>query len=289
MGDTFSASESQQATGTADWLRVCRNATRRIEAMMTERPVQVRRLETGTRGSGGDYTLEIDAAAEAIVFDELSTLHDSDGLDFLAVSEERGEMAFGSASDVHVVIDPIDGSLNAKRGLPHYALSIAVAAGATMGDVFFGYVYEFGPREEWWAVSGDGAYLNGTLLDRGVGEIRGDDGRLEVLGIESADPRWLRGSIDALETRAYRLRAHGALASSLCQVAAGRFDGLVSMRRCRAVDVAAAQLVVREAGGLVSFPAYEEPLSAPLDVLPHSPVAAARTSGTLADLATLVT
>jgi myo-inositol-1(or 4)-monophosphatase len=53
------------------------------------------------------------------------------------------------------------------------------------------------------------------------------------------------------------------------------------------VDVAAAQLVVREAGGLVSFPVYEDSLSAPLDVVPHSPVVAARTSGTLADLATL--
>ena len=44
------------------------------------------------------------------------------------------------------------------------------------------------------------------------------------------------------------------MASTLCQVAAARLDGMVSLRRCRAVDVAAAQLIVREAGGLVAFP-----------------------------------
>jgi myo-inositol-1(or 4)-monophosphatase len=286
MGGSYSAAETSDTASAADWLRVCRAATTRIDAMLAERPVQERRLETGTRGSGGDYTLEIDAAAEAIVFSELDTLHAA-GQNFHAISEERGEVMFGD-SEVRVVIDPIDGSLNAKRGLAHYALSIGVAVGPTMADVDFGYVYEFGTREEWWARTGQGAYLNGQRLDSGAGEIRGGDGRLEVLGIESADPRWLRRSIDALESRAYRLRAHGALASSLCQVAAARFDGLVSLRRCRAVDVAAAQLIVREAGGMVSFPAFDESLTAPLDVLPHSPVVAARTSSTLADLATLV-
>jgi myo-inositol-1(or 4)-monophosphatase len=67
-------------------------------------------------------------------------------------------------------------------------------------------------------------------------------------------------------------------------VAAGRFDGLVSLRGCRAVDAAAAQLIVREAGGLVSFPKFEDRLQAPLDLIPHSPVVAARTPATLAEL-----
>ena len=74
-------------------------------------------------------------------------------------------------------------------------------------------------------------------------------GKLELLGIESADPRWVRDSADALADAAHRLRAIGAIAVSLCQVAAARLDGMVTLRRCRAVDVAAAQLIVREAGG----------------------------------------
>jgi myo-inositol-1(or 4)-monophosphatase len=251
--------------------------------MLADRSTTAERaLETGTTGSGGDHTLEIDDAAETLVFAELERLHEQ-GLRFRAISEERGAVDFGDPQ-VLVVIDPIDGSLNAKRGLSHHALSVAVASGETMADVRFGFVHDFGPDEEWWAATGEGAFLNGRPLDRDVAERRGPDGRIEVVGIESADPRWLKGPIDVLIERAYRLRALGAIAPSLCQVAAGRFDGLVSLRGCRAVDAAAAQLIVREAGGLVSFPRFEDRLQAPLDLVPHSPVVAARTPATLTEL-----
>ena len=169
---------------------------------------------------------------------------------------------------MRVIIDPIDGSLNAKRGLPHHALSIAVADGETMADVVFGFVYDFGPAEEWWAHRDEGAWLDGERLDPTLGERRGRDGRLEVLGIESADPRWVAASIDSLVGCAYRLRALGTIASSLCQVAAARLDGMVSLRDSRGVDCAAGQLIVREAGGLVSFPGFENRLGAPLDAAP---------------------
>lgn len=267
----------------ADWLDACRRATEAIGPMLAGRSTTAERaLETGTTGSGGDHTLEIDDAAEKLVFDELERLRD-EGHRFSAISEERGAVDFGDA-DLLVVIDPIDGSLNAKRGISHYALSLAVATGQTMADVQFGYVHDFGTGEEWWAARGEGAFLNERQLDPALGERRGPDGRIEVVGIESADPRWLKGSIDILVEAAYRLRALGAIAPSLCQVAAGRFDGLVSLRGCRAVDAAAAQLIVREAGGLVSFPKFTQPLAAPLDLVPHSPVVAARTPATLAEL-----
>jgi myo-inositol-1(or 4)-monophosphatase len=251
--------------------------------MLAERPTMAERVrETGTRGEGGDRTLEIDAAAEEIVFKELAALHDA-GARFTAVSEERGTVDFGSDGTV-VVVDPIDGSLNAKRGLPHHAVSIAVADGPTMADVHFGYVVDFGPAEEWFAIRGQGAWLDDVALDTSLGERRVRD-RLEVVGVESADPRWVAQRADALEDVAHRLRAIGAIASSLCQVAGARMDGMLSLRRCRAVDAAAAQLIVREAGGHVAFTAFEDPLAAPLDLAPHSPVVAARTPEALAQLA----
>ncbi len=265
------------------WLDACRRAARAIGEMLAERSTATERAaETGTTGSGGDHTLEIDRAAESIVFTELERLHEQ-GIRFRAVSEERGVVEFGTGP-LRVVIDPIDGSLNAKRGLSHHALSVAVATGETMADVRFGYVYDFGPAEEWWAATGAGAVLNGRRLDASVPEGRSPDGRIEVVGIESADPRWLAGAIDPLVEHAYRLRALGAIAPSLCQVAAGRFDALLSLRDCRAVDAAAAQLIVREAGGLVAFPRFEDRLGAPLDLVPHSPVVAARTPATLTQL-----
>jgi myo-inositol-1(or 4)-monophosphatase len=248
--------------------------------MLADVPTTAERsLETGTRGSGGDRTLEIDHDAEQLVLDELDALRD-EGYRFVAVSEERGEVDYGDP-EVRVIIDPIDGSLNAKRGISNYALSIAVADGETMADVAFGFVHDFGPSEQWWAWRDRGAWLDDMPLDRTLPERRGRDGRLEVLGIESADPRWVAASIDSLVDSAYRLRALGTIAASLCQVAAARFDGLVSLRRSRGVDAAAGQLIVREAGGVVSFPWCDQPLGAPLTAAPSSPVVAARSRETL--------
>jgi myo-inositol-1(or 4)-monophosphatase len=269
-----------------DWLHAARRAAAALRDILDQRPTTAERvLETGTRGEGGDRTLEIDALAEEAVFAELERLYDA-GARFTVVSEERGTVDFGG-DGVLVVVDPIDGSLNAKRRLPHHCLSIAVAEGPLMSDVVFGFVQDFGPEEEWVAWRGRGTTLNGEPLDRGLGERRWRDGKLELVGFESADPRWVLQSAEGLVQVAHRLRAIGTIAAALCQVAAARFDGMLTLKGCRAVDAAAAQLIVREAGGLVAFTAFEDPLAAPLDLLPHSPVVAARSEAALAELATV--
>ncbi|MGH2968441.1 MAG: inositol monophosphatase family protein [Solirubrobacteraceae bacterium] len=272
---------------TPDWLGAARRAAEAIGAMLAEHPTIAERVvETGGRGEGGDRTLEIDAAAERAVFGELERLHD-EGARFTVVSEERGVVDYGgrAGDGVIVVVDPIDGSMNAKRGMPHHALSIAVADGPTMADVVFGYVRDLGPAEEWVAWRGRGAELNGERLDPRLGERRARDGKLELVGIESADPRWVRDSIEALVSTSHRLRAIGTIASTLCQVAAARLDGMTTLRDCRSVDAAAGQLIVREAGGHVAFTSFEDPLGAPLDLEPRSPVVAARTRAGLRELA----
>src|SRR3954463_13763689 len=149
--------DSAPDSAAPDWLGACGRSSAAIRDMLAGRPTIAERVkETGTRGEGGDQTLLIDEAAEDVVFAELQKLHDA-GARFTAVSEERGVVEFGGDS-LRVVIDPIDGSVNAKRGLPHFALSIAVAEGTTMADVVFGFVQDFGPDEEWvgWGGGGGG-------------------------------------------------------------------------------------------------------------------------------------
>lgn len=258
----------------ADWLGACRRSVDGMrEVLARYRSTADRELRTG-RGAGGDQTLVIDQEAEAVVFAELDRLH-AEGHDFTAISEERGVVPFGDgAGAVRVVIDPIDGSLNAKRLLPIYSLSIAVASGDTMEDVEFAYVYDFGTGEEFVARKDGGADLGGHPLDA---EPVGDPGSvLEVVGLESARPDWLLPVVQELTGQVYRIRIVGTIAISLCYVAATRFDGMASANVCRSVDAAAAQLVVREAGGFVSF-LGQGGVEAPLDLDARYRVVAART------------
>ena len=266
-----------------DWLGLCRRAAQGIARMLRDTPTTGERARETGRGEGGDEAVYIDRAAEEIVFALLDEVHAA-GERFCAISEERGVVDYGS-SDLRVVIDPIDGSMNAKRGLPHHALSVAVAEGGTMADVAFGFVHDFGAGEEWAAVRGDGATLDGRPLPQSPDERRTPDGRLELVAIESADPRHMAAASAGMLASINRVRALGTIAVAMCQVAATRVDGMVTLWRCRAVDAAAAQLIVRESGGLVAFPAFEDPLGAPLDLVPHSPVVAARTARALAELA----
>ena len=271
----------------ADWLGTCRLAVRGLREVLAGHPTSRERVvETGTRGGGGDRTLVIDRQVEDVVFAELERLH-AEGLRFCAVSEERGVVDFGG-DGVRVVIDPIDGSLNAKRGLPSVAISIAVAGGPTMADVEFAYVYDLGAGEEWCARRGEGAWLDERPLVDVPPERRDRSGRLELVAIESGSPRWIARAIEGLERSAHRIRALGTTAVAMCQVADARVDGMLTLTASRAVDVAAAQLIVRESGGHVAFLACDTPLGAPLDLVPHSPVVAARSAEALAELADIV-
>ena len=231
----------------ADWLGICRRAVAAQRAIFDQvRGVGARTAYEGV-GEGGDRTLVIDRRCEDAVFTELEALA-AQGASFVAVSEERGEVAFGDGGPVRVVIDPIDGSLNARRTLPSHSLSIAVASGDSMADVEFGYVFDFGAGEEFVAQRGAGAKLNGERIDVGP-----DGEKIELLGLESAEPEWALPALEALAGRVYRLRVVGSIAISAAYVAAARFDAMASLRSCRSVDAAAAQLIVREAGGRVSF------------------------------------
>ena len=266
-----------------DWLELSARCAASLGGMLAATPLRDERvLETGTIGAGGDHTLLIDQHAEQIIFRELQQLFD-EGARFTALSEERGVVDFGSA-EAFVLIDPIDGSLNAKRGLLAHSISIAVADGPTMADVGFGFVHDFGSGEQWHAIRGEGAWLNGERLAPVGSERRSADRRLEVVLVEGASPLNIAASAPALIAGAHRVRAFGSMAISCCQVAAGRADAMVSLKSCRPVDIAASQLVVREAGGEVAFPAASSPLGLPLaDSDGFSAVVAAPTAAAMAD------
>ena len=83
-------------------------------------------------GAGGDTTVEVDRVAESIVLTGLAGLVDR-GQGFSVLSEEAGHREFGAAYPL-VLVDPVDGSLNAKQGIPLYGLMLAVLDGPEIAD-----------------------------------------------------------------------------------------------------------------------------------------------------------
>jgi myo-inositol-1(or 4)-monophosphatase len=254
----------------ADWIDVCRQASGAARAAVRGYDtIAERSVETG-RGEGGDMALVIDRAAEDAIFEELAGL----GVPLTAISEERGELELNGGGPTRVVIDPVDGSLNAKRGLPFAAVSIAVAEGPRMSDVNVGYVAELDPPRDWWAVRGEGAFREGERLPALT------PGTLELLGLETARPEAVAAAAERIRTLgAERVRGLGSVAVTLCLVAAGQLDAMLSLLDVRSVDAAAGQLIVIEAGGAVRFPSDDS-----LGLGMRSRVAAARDPELLANV-----
>ena len=257
-----------------NWLELCRGARDDVARVLTELPGRAEREPVVGAGEGGDDTTAIDAAAEQVILDRFR------GEDVKLVSEEVGILGNGRWT---IVIDPIDGSLNAKRGIPFFSISVAVADGDTMDDVVFGYVHDFGTGEEWTATRGGGALLNGEpLIERPKDE-------LEILSFEATTLEYVTENAARFAGVAHRLRIMGSLAITLCHLAAGRVDGVVSLKAARSVDIAAAQLLVRERGFCIELPEAPPFGSAPLDLGARSRVAAAGNEELCRKLATALT
>src|ERR687895_296362 len=148
----------------ADWLGLCRRAAHAAREAVAGLTSTAERAVQFGEGEGGDTTLAVDRVAEDAVFDALASF----GAPLLVVSEERGEVSLNGGIEgdgfVRLVVDPVDGSMNAKRGLPFACVSIAVASGARMADVQVGFVAELDPPRDWWAVRGEGAFLGDRRL-----------------------------------------------------------------------------------------------------------------------------
>jgi len=129
------------------------------------------------------------------------------------------------------------------------------------------------------AERGGGAFLNGEPL------LELPKERIEILAFEATKTSYVAEQAAAMVGIAYRLRIMGSLALSLCHLAAGRVDGVCSLKPARSVDIAAGQLLVRERGLAIDL--FESPPfgSAPLDLAGRSRVVAAGTPELCRELA----
>ena len=196
-------------------------------------------------GAGGDTTMEVDRVAEAAVFAELERQAER-GERFSVLSEELGYRSFGAEFPL-VLVDPVDGSLNAKQGLPVFGLMLAVLDGPAVADSYAGLVMNLNTGEEWTAIRKQGAWRQSKPLQV---LPRSDPGRIQLLGLEST-PRAL-ALAGALVERSSKIRILGSMALALAHTASGGLDVFCAPIPVRLFDTAASLLLVREAGGVAT-------------------------------------
>ncbi|MGN6518494.1 MAG: inositol monophosphatase family protein [Dokdonella sp.] len=186
-----------------------------------------------------DYVSEVDKLAEAEIIRELRRAYPRDA----TLGEESGQI--GNSRNVWA-IDPLDGTHNYLRGIPHFCVSIALLEA---GEPVVGVIYDPLRDELFTASKGDGAYLNDRRIR--VGKRDGLGGALLVTGFPYRQRRHLDaqlGMTRALLAEAEDIRRTGSAALDLAYVAAGRLDGYFEIG-LYPWDMAAGCLLVREAGG----------------------------------------
>ena len=191
-------------------------------------------------GADGTPTKKIDRVAEEAVLAQLR----ASGLGFKVLSEEIGAVTIGEEPYYFLHLDPLDGTYNAIKGIPFYAVSIYLSK----DDCRFGYVYDLAGGCKYYAESGRGAYQepgNRLFVSR--------NGSLKDFSISAYTIRPNTARIVGLGDRVRRIRTLGSTSLEMVMVASGKLDAFVDLRgMMRVVDVAAGKLLIEEAGGTVS-------------------------------------
>lgn len=190
-------------------------------------------------GAGGDVSRNIDIAAEEAV---LGHIRDA-GMGCTVLGEECGRVELGG--DGYVVMDAVDGSANAVRGVPFYCCSLAFATGGRLGSVTDSVVLDLYSGREYWA-SEKGCFAGGARA-----AVRSGDPVYRIVGVNTsgAGARLLAELGPLFESHTRHL---GANALEMALLADGRMDAMVDMRgKIRVQDLAAGMHLVRAAGGVV--------------------------------------
>ena len=201
------------------------------------------------RGAGGDISMNIDIVAENAIIETLEEAN----VDVLLISEEVGEKFIGDKGKAKenqsvLIVDPIDGSNNAVRGLPYCSVSIAYAIGTKTDDINKAVVINLNTKDIYWAEKGKGAYLNETKIH--VSELDISQKCFLELNLPMENFMKTLQDITPLIRKFHRMRILGSSALTLCQVAVGSMEVFINLRNSnRLVDVAAGMLILKEAEG----------------------------------------
>jgi len=215
--------------------RVARSVEREVRAALQRDGL----ADTLYIGADGEDTYRLDDLAEKAALQAL------EGESVAVLSEESGLMFLDAKPEHLCLLDPLDGSTNAVKGIPFYCTSVAFApwsGEASLQDVTAGVVLNLVTGDLFSAEKTRGARLNGRRIKVG----------LKTLDKPLVASLYLRSNL-GLQRLFEKVRCMGAVALELAHVAAGGIDALIDERgHLKVTDVAAGKLLVEEAGGVVT-------------------------------------
>jgi len=197
------------------------------------------------RGAGGDISRKIDIVAEKTVLDYLREIK----FDCIVLGEECGQVELSKNPKGFIIMDAVDGSTNAVRGLPFFCCSLAFATGNNLSSVTDGVVMDLSRGDMYYATKGKGAFLNGEKIS--VSNDKKPIYFVVGLDISGISPVTLE-RLSPIITASNHIRHFGANALEFGMFARGLVDVFVDLRgKIRVTDIAAGQLIALEAGGYV--------------------------------------
>ncbi len=207
------------------------------------------------RGAGGDMSRRIDLIAEKAAIDIIRRR----GIDATIIGEECGRI---EGKRGYIVMDAIDGTTNAVRGIPFYCCSIAYATDFRLSTVTDAAIIDLARGDLYYASRDKGAFLNGRRISAKKETPPDATIGINVSGVKPAVVERLAPII----AEADHTRQFGANALEMCFLARGLLDAYIDLRgKIRPTDIAAGYLIAREAGARV-YSADGSDLESDLDV-----------------------
>ena len=224
-------------------INVMVKAARRAGRSLKRDLGEIENLQVSLKGPANFVSLA-DKRAEEMLYEDLSKARPGYGF----IGEEGGTRV-GSDKSHTWIVDPLDGTTNFLHGIPQFAISIGLQREET---IIAGLIYNPANDELYIAERGKGAFLNDQRL-RVAGRRQLHDCVIAcgLPHIGRGDHELSRREMAALQPKVAGLRRFGAAALDMAFVAAGRLDGYWE-RNLKAWDMAAGQILIREAGGTVS-------------------------------------
>jgi myo-inositol-1(or 4)-monophosphatase len=224
-------------------INVMVKAARRAGRSLKRDLGEIENLQVSLKGPA-NFVSMADRRAEEMLYSDLARARPGYGF----IGEEGGTREGDDRTHTWIV-DPLDGTTNFLHGIPQFAISIALQR---EGTVIAGVIYNPANEELYTAERGKGAFLNDQRLRvagrRKLGECVIACG---LPHIGRGNHELSRMEMAELQDKVAGLRRFGAASLDMAFVAAGRLDGYWE-RNLQAWDMAAGQIVVREAGGIVS-------------------------------------